>query len=190
MTTPPSPDRRPLAQLCTELGPALYAWACLRLPSGLRSCVAVEDVVQEVWLRVIRIYGRSFDPGKSSPRAFVFAVAKLVLLEIERSAQGRAAHEATPGGTAWQRAVGQLPEEVTSLTQRLSRDERIQRFVAQVRLLDEEDRLLLLFCGMEDLPQREAAQRLGLSTDATAKRWQRLTERLRGWDAARDLLVG
>ena len=144
--------------------------------------------MQEIWLRVVGIYEQSFQPGKGTPRAFVFAVAKLVLLEVERHAYASEQKEAVPGGTTWQMAIGQLPNEVTSLTQRLSRDERVQRFVAQVNLLDENDRRLLLFCGMEDLSQREAAERLGLSTEATAKRWQRLVERVRTWGVAQDLL--
>jgi RNA polymerase sigma factor (sigma-70 family) len=189
MTAVPIPDRPPLGRLCNELGPALYAWVGLRLPARLRGRVAVEDVVQEIWLRVIRIYEESFQPGNGTPRAFVFAVAKLVLLEVERHAYASAQKESAPGGTTWQQAIGQLPNEVTSLTQRLSRDERLQRFVAQVNLLDEDDRRLLLFCGMEDMSQREAAERLGLSTDAAAKRWQRLAERLRSWESARDLLA-
>jgi len=189
LTTVPTPERPPLARLCNDLGPALYAWTCLRLPARLRGRVAVEDVVQEIWLRVVGIYEQSFQSGSGSPRAFVFAVAKLVLLEVERHAYAREQKAATPGGTTWQKAIGQLPNEVTSLTQRLSRDERVKRFLAQVELLDEDDRRLLLFCGMEDMSQREAAERLGLSTDAAAKRWQRLAERLRSWESARDLLA-
>ena len=188
---PSSSSGRPdLEQLVTELCPALFAWAQLRLPAALRPIVAVEDVVQEIWLRVVRIYQHSFRPGQGSPRAWVFAVAKLVLLEVERAAHGRARRGSAPGGTTWQRAVAAVPDSVTSLTQRLSRDERIRRFVERVQELDDDDRRLLVFCGIEEMPQHEAARRLGLSAEAAAKRWQRLRERARGWDSVQDLLTG
>jgi RNA polymerase sigma-70 factor, ECF subfamily len=186
----PTPERPDLTQLVTQLCPALLAWTQLRLPVSLRAIVAVEDLVQEVWLRVVRIYQHSFRPGGGSPRAWVFAVAKLVLLEVERAAYERAQHGAAPGGTTWQRAIAEIPEQVTSLTQRLARDEHIQRFVARVQELDEDDRQLLVFCGIEDMTQVEAAQRLGLSADAAQKRWQRLRGRVRSWGVVQDLMVG
>jgi RNA polymerase sigma-70 factor, ECF subfamily len=184
------PERPDLTQLVTELCPALMAWAQVRLPAHLRGQVAAEDLVQEIWLRVVRIYQHSFQPGNGSPRAWVFAVAKLVLLEVERAAYERNQRGAAPGGTTWQRAIAQVPEVVTSLTQRLARDERVQAFVARVQQLDEDDRRLLIFCGIEDMPQHDAAERLGLSLDAAAKRWQRLRERIRSWGVAQDLLAG
>jgi RNA polymerase sigma factor (sigma-70 family) len=185
-----TPERPDLARLVTELCPALFAWARLRLPAALRATVAVEDLVQEIWLRVVRIYQHAFEPGAGSPRSWVFAVAKLVLLEVERQAYDHARQGAAPGGTTWQRAVAAVPEAVTSLTQRLARDERIERFVVKVNELDEDDRRLLVFCGIEDMTQQEAALRLGLSTDAAGKRWQRLRDRVRSWGIVQDLLAG
>lgn len=184
------PDKPPLERLMNELAAPLFAWASLRLRPALGRHVGPEDVVQEVWLRVLRIYDHSFVPGRGTARGFVFAVAKIVLLEVERHAARTAEREAARGGTSWQVAVGQVPETITSLTQRLSRDERVQRFLDQVGQLDDDERLLLLYCGMEDLPQREAAQRLAVSADVAAKRWQRLVERVQHWGSARDLLAG
>ena len=183
---PAGPD---LAQLATDLCPALYAWAQLRLPPALRSLVTAEDVVQEIWLRVVGIYRHSFRPGLGTPRAWVFGVAKLVLLEAEREAGERARRGAARGGSTWQQVVAQVPENVTSLTQRLARDEGLERFVARVGELEDEDRQLLIFCGIEDMPRHEAAQRLGLSTEAATKRWQRLAERVRTWGVTQDLLA-
>jgi RNA polymerase sigma factor (sigma-70 family) len=185
----PQPDRPELTELVSELGPALAAWAQLRLPTALRGMVVVDDIVQEVWLRIVRIYATSFRPERSSPRAWVFAVAKLVLLEVERAAGERQQREPAPGGTSWQRSVGELPAQITSLTQKVASDERIARFVARMQELDEDDRRLLLFCGVEAMPQVEAARRLGLSEDVAAKRWQRLRARVQTWGAAQELLA-
>jgi DNA-directed RNA polymerase specialized sigma24 family protein len=49
--------------------------------------------------------------------------------------------------------------------------------------------MLLLYCGMEAMTHQEAAQRLDISVDAASKRWQRLTERVREWGIARDMLA-
>jgi RNA polymerase sigma factor (sigma-70 family) len=183
------PDRPELAGLVRDLGASLAAWAQLRLPHSLRRVVSVDDVVQEVWLRVVRIYATSYEPQRSSPRAWVFAVAKLVLLEVERTAGEQQRREPAPGGSSWQRSVGELPEQITSLTKRVASDERIAHFVARMQELDEDDRRLLLFCGLEAMPQVEAAQRLGLSAAAAAKRWQRLRARVQTWGAAQELLA-
>lgn len=184
-----NPVRPELATLVAELGSALAAWTHLRLPKELRGAVSTDDVVQEVWLRVVRIYATSFRPEVSTPRAWVFAVAKLVLLEVERHASDRLRREPAPGGSTWQRSVGELPADITSLTQRVSRDERVQRFIARVAELDDDDRRLLLHCGVEAMPQVEAAGRLGLTADVAAKRWQRLRLRVREWGVAQDLVA-
>ena len=184
-----SPDRPELTTLVSELGPVLAAWVHLRLPKSLRGAVVVDDVVQEIWLRIVRIYAKSFRPERTSPRAWVFAVAKLVLLEVERQATSLLRHQPAPGGTSWQRSVGELPADITSLTQKVARDERVHRFITRVEELDDDDRRLLLFCGVEAMPQTEAAVRLGLTLDVTAKRWQRLRLRVREWGVAQDLLA-
>src|SRR6185436_18112188 len=52
---PSLPGQVDLERLATDLCPALYAWARLRLPASLRNLISAEDVVQEVWLRVVRL---------------------------------------------------------------------------------------------------------------------------------------
>jgi DNA-directed RNA polymerase specialized sigma24 family protein len=58
-----------------------------------------------------------------------------------------------------------------------------------MRELDADERLLLAQVGLEGVSFAEAGERLGLSRDATAKRWQRLRARLEEQPRARDLLL-
>jgi RNA polymerase sigma-70 factor (ECF subfamily) len=174
----PNP-RTELARLYPPLAPALHAWASLRLRPEDRPGLLPEDLTQDVWLRAVEAY-RSFDPARTTFRAWLFAVAKNVLLEARKRVRRAVA---APGGTGGLAALHQVPAEITSVTRRVARDEEVQRFVARVHELDEVDRQTVLHCGLEQMNLAEAAARLGESYDATAKRWQRLRERIRGWGA-------
>jgi RNA polymerase sigma factor (sigma-70 family) len=185
----PEASRRTLAQLYSPLAPALHAWAELRLGRGLRRELAPEDLAQEVWLRALEALP-SYSPARCSFRAWLFAVGKRVLLEVQRRAR-RHGKELPAGGSSTRlAALGEVPFEVTSLTRRVAKDEQVQRFVARVRELDDVERMTVIHCGFEELSLREAAQRLGESYDATAKRWQRLRERLRSWSVPLEMVSG
>ncbi len=60
----------------------------------------------------------------------------------------------------------------------MARDESLELFSEQVRAMEEDDRKLVVHCGLEGLPYKEVAERLALSADAVAKRWQRLRAKL------------
>ena len=163
--------------------PALHAWARLRIPRGLRGRVEPEDVVQEVWCRALaRI--THFDPARRSFRAWIFGVAKNVVLEAIRSPLLGA------GGTSAVRALAGVPDRVTGVSRRVARDEALQRFHERIERLEDADRRLLIHCGFEDLTCAEAAERLGISRDAAIKRWQRLRARLTEEGVPEGLLAG
>jgi DNA-directed RNA polymerase specialized sigma24 family protein len=54
------------------------------------------------------------------------------------------------------------------------------RFLERINAFAREERELVLYCGLEGSSCREAATRMGLSEEATLKRWQRLRAELRG----------
>jgi len=164
------------------------AWAGLRIPGKARRRVSAEDLAQEVWLRAVRIYEQSFDPSRSSPRAWLFAVAKNILLELQRVTMRDREHPAE-GRTSRYQHLAEVPADVTSTTSRVSRDEGVRNFVARVEAMAEDDRKLLLYCGMEGLTLREAAERLGIEHEAAGKRWQRLRTVLLQWPACRNLMA-
>jgi RNA polymerase sigma factor (sigma-70 family) len=169
-----------LGDLYSRVLPALYAWARLRIRPEYRRVLSAEDLVQEVWLRAAEAFA-SFDAARVSFRPWIFTVAKNVLFEVQRKAY-KATRERTPeGSTARHEALKEVPAEVTSLTQRVERDEGVRIFLDRVAELDDDDRKTLIHCGLEELSLREAAERLDVSRDAIAKRWQRLRDRIREW---------
>jgi RNA polymerase sigma factor (sigma-70 family) len=169
-----------LGDLYSRVLPALYAWARLRIRPEYRRALCAEDLVQEVWLRAAQAFG-SFDASKVSFRAWIFTVAKNVLFEVQRRAYKHTRETTPEGSTTRHQAMNQVPEEVTSLTQRVQRDEGIRIFLDKVAQLDEDDRKTLIHVGLEELSLREAAERLDISREAMAKRWQRLRDRIREW---------
>lgn len=169
-----------LARLYPPLAPALHAWACLRLRSGEHAKIAPEDLTQEVWLRAVEVFG-SWDPQRCSFRAWLFTVGKNVLLELRRRARKSAFEQGANGSSTRLLALDQVPLDITSITRRVAKDEQVRNFVRKLDELDDVDRMTVLHCGLEELPLRDAAARLGENYDATAKRWQRLRERIRGW---------
>ena len=190
-TPPPSPDADPartqdllraakggdgesFAELYTQIAPALHTWAELRIRPAQRSLLEPQDLVQEVWFRALRALA-DFDPEQTPFRLWIFRVAKNVLLEAFRKQRASAGGL---GPTTKLRALAGLPDEVTAVSKRLVRDESLDLFAAQVRALPEDDRKLVVHCGLEGLPYKEVATRLALSSDAVAKRWQRLRAKL------------
>lgn len=183
---PPSPAVD-VEALYREHAAALYAWASLRLGPRLLRLVSPTDLAQEVWLRAARAAG-SYEAEHGPPRAWLFTIAKHVLYELHRAAQRRSRELAADGATARLLALDAVPVEVTSLTQRLARDDAIASFLQRVGALDEDDRQLLLHVGLECMSHDEAAARLGVSHAALTKRWQRLRGRIRDWPAARHVV--
>lgn len=189
----PGPDEAPTGdapvdvdQLYRDHARALFAWATLRLGPELRRAVSPADLAQEVWLRVTRI-AHTRNPSHSSPRAWLFAVAKLVLYEVQRDVRRRRSELPASGSTSRLLALDAVPPEVTSLTQRLARDDAVRTFLARAAELDDIDKKLLIHLGLEAMPQTEAAARLEMGYEALAKRWQRLRARVREWPIAREI---
>jgi RNA polymerase sigma-70 factor (ECF subfamily) len=171
--------------LYREHAAALYAWACLRLEPRLRVIATPEDLTQEIWLRATKLWSAR-DLASGPPRAWLFTIAKHVLYEVQRASRAR---DTIPvGGTTKMLAMEQVPEQVTSLTQRLARDDALRGFLDRAAALDEEERSLLIHIGLEAMSQTEVAQRLGVSYEALAKRWQRLRDRVRAWPTAQVLV--
>lgn len=170
-------DPRRFDQLYQRLLPRLYVWASLRVP---REC-GVDDFLQEVWMRALR--NLHTESARSHPfRAWILRIAKNCLLEVLRDKMQRGQHlglgDASSAGGAQQ-----LSDSVSSVAQRLTHDEVLQRFLQHARSLDVEDREIVIGCALEGETCTEVADRLNLSHEAAWKRWQRLREKLRemGW---------
>ena len=172
-------------ELYERLAPALMTWARLRIRPAWRAHIDEADVVQEVWCRAWRAFP-GFDADRVPFRYWTFRIAKNVLLEASRKLRSSGA---AAGSTTRLLLLAQVPDEATGLTQRIRRDESLDLFASWSAELSEEDRKLLLHVGLEGLPHSEAAERLGLSTEALSKRWQRLKQRIAEHPVPRELMA-
>lgn len=170
-------DTDSFGALYEKIAPALYTWADLRIRREFRQHVSPEDVVQEVWCRAWKIFEK-FDPDNGSFRYWIFRVAKNVLYEALRILKDPASMR---GGGATTRVLmlNNVPDDATRITMRVARNESLLKCADWIRSLPDEDRKLVIHCGLEGLTYIETAERLDIGKEAVAKRWQRLRERLR-----------
>jgi len=165
-------------QLYERLAPSLFSWARLRIPPSIRPFLDEQDVVQEVWIRAVSIIDR-YDSEKVNFRAWIFRVAKNVLLEAMRKLRADPRLRMDGGPSTRIFVVQNCPDNVTLMSVRMRRDEGIKIFTDYIEDLNSPDREILVHCGLEGLSAQEVADRLDLTREAVTKRWQRLRETLR-----------
>ena len=168
-------DLELFGELYQRVSGALYAWLRFAVRPEMKGVVDPEDVLQEVWLRGIERFA-NFDPERGGFRAWIFGVAKNILLEALRETREPAV-QASLGGVR----VTHLREpssEATLILSSLVRDEAVQAMVQTLDRLSRQDRRLVLYCGLEGMSHKEVAPLLGLEVEAVTKRWQRLRQRL------------
>jgi RNA polymerase sigma-70 factor (ECF subfamily) len=170
-------DEQRFTELYERVLPALYAWIHLRLGPAARRRLDPEDIVQEIWIRALRAFPR-FDPERGPFRGWIFGITKYELLDTFRdlAAASQPAQQSVSG-------LSRVPDPVTSFTRRIARDEEFQQLLEHVAALPEDEHALVVHCGLEGRPSSEAAVLLGLSHEATRKRWLRLRASLseRAW---------
>src|SRR5258705_1791615 len=80
-------DLTSFEELYARVAPALHTWASLRAPRG----VDPGDIVGETWLRALRSL-QTHESGDHAFRAWIFGVAKNVLLQTLRRLPREHAH--------------------------------------------------------------------------------------------------
>lgn len=162
---------RQFTLLYERLAPAVSAWARLHLVGPISGRMMVEDFVQELWCRAISRFA-SFEPLKGSFRAWLFGIAQHLLLESLRSLARQSR------GQVIAKSAMDVPDSVTTISRRLTKDEGLTAFAEHVAHLPKDEKELLQWRGLEGLDHAEIAIRMKLSRDVVMKRWQRLRERL------------
>jgi RNA polymerase sigma factor (sigma-70 family) len=173
---PTSSER--LERLRSELEamtPQLLAWSCVRLQGRPRA--DAEDLTQEVLCRALLRLDR-FEGDNLA--AWVFGVAKRVMLEHLRHRRKSARVAIAQGHSSMMNRMDEVSAAMTTLTRKVSRGEEIEQVLKLCGELDEVERTLALLCGMEGLTCKEAAVQIGMNEEATQKRWYRLRKRLQG----------
>jgi RNA polymerase sigma factor (sigma-70 family) len=173
---PPGDD--PLASLraqLEQLTPQLLAWSCVRLHGRPRA--DAEDLTQDVLCRAL-LRLPAYDGDNLA--AWVFAIAKRVMLEHLRRRRRTGRIAIADGHSSMMQRMDEVSAAMTTLTRKVSRGEEVQQVLALCEGLDEVDRQLVLLCGMEGCTCKDAAVQVGLNEEATQKRWYRLRKKLHG----------
>jgi len=176
------------AELYERIAPAVHAWASLRIRPEMRGHVDPEDIVAEVWCRAWKAFPR-FDAENASFRAWVFQIAKNVMLEAFRKVQRAAPGGAGAGPSTRMFQLANMPDTATEVSRRIARHEGLQVMLEWAKGLDEDEQKLFLHCGLEGMGYAEVAERMQLEYDTVAKRWQKLREKAERFAVPRDLLV-
>jgi len=179
------PDAGAFSEQYAGMASALRAWAVLQCQAVLGRYVEPDDLVQEVCFQAYRSYA-GFDAARGSFRRWVFGVASHVAADLLRQAARAKARGFGPDVLGSQ--AGGVPEDATTLSRRVARDEGLMRFLRRVSEFDDDDRNLLLWRGLEGLQLAEVARLLRCSEETAKKRWQRLRARLQQLPAAAELL--
>jgi len=162
-------------ELYARIAPSLFPWASLHLRDPLRRRLDPEDLLQEVCCRAYERFD-SYDPDRANFRGWIFGIARNVLRralrEMGRTRSGEREGAAAP-------TPSEVPDSATSITRRIAREEHTALFLERVQRLPEDERMLLMFRGLEGLPHSEVGKLLGIESKTAAKRWDRLRERLR-----------
>ncbi len=149
----------------------------------VRSRVDREDLVQEVFLRVLSAGAR---PPTTEPelRRYLATVARRVVFDVLRALRSRKrdAREFPLERSDWSEAGGPeraLAASVTGPLTRLAREERRDALVEAFERLSPEHRRVLGLRQLEGKSAREAAARLGRSEAAVHSLYRRALE---AWD--------
>ena len=165
-TGPPDP-----AALWSEFAPPLRGFLARRVPPG----VDADDLVQEVFLRVIRHAStlRSTD----RPEAWLFQIARNALRDALRARLRRdGRNDALDGGD-------DLAAQPDAAADRAAEAELAPCLTSMVVRLPEPYRTAIRLTTLDGISQADAARQLGISNSGMKSRVQR------GRDRLRDLLV-
>ena len=138
------------------------SWIRARISSNLRASLDLDDVAQEVWLRVARSYDR-FDPRRGPVRSWVFGIMQHTLCDFLRRSR-----------TA-PMSLDEPPELAAAAAPCQGSTERL---LEELATFSSADRELVRICAFEGRSTCEAARELAISSAAARKRWSRLRSRL------------
>lgn len=130
--------------------PLLRAW----LQSRFGANVPVNDIIQEAYLRVLRI--RRTEPV-NAPKAFLFATARNLALNVTRSAKVRGEHMAAPLDES------ELLDETSNVRESVARYEELEILTQAIQSLPDRCRQIFTLRKVYGLSQADIAQKLDIS---------------------------
>ncbi len=131
--------------------PMLRAWLAARFPREAE----IDDIVQEAFARLVRAHG-SVTIG--SPKAFLFATARNVVLARLRQRRGAPALSELGGATA-----EEVRDEAADVPHAVARAQELELLTAAIHALPERCRQVLTLRKLYGLSQKEVAAQLGIA---------------------------
>lgn len=166
-------DRNAFGRLYIRVAPALYAYACARLDWRHQDA---EDVVAEVWVRALERF-QDYDPAQPF-RGWIHGFAFRVVKEAQRRLVRRLSELGCPGEES-RLDLDALPDDATTLSRQVARNETLRAFIDWARDLDEYDREVLILRGLQGRPHAEVGRALNKTETAVRERWRRLRSRVK-----------
>jgi RNA polymerase sigma-70 factor (ECF subfamily) len=159
----------------------------IRMDRRLQARVDASDVIQEAYLEVVQRLEEYLDDPKVPLFLWLRLVVGQRLMKVHRQHLGTQQRDAGREVSLYRDALpaassaalaAQLLGKYTSPTQAAGRAERMLRLQDALNTLDSIDREVLSLRHFEELTRAEAAQVLGISEAAAAKRYIRALKRL------------
>ena len=133
----------------------------------------VADLTSETFVRAAGTFA-SFDPGKGSPRAWLFGIASHVYARhCDQTANGREAVARLAGHRALE------PDEIDELAGRIDAERAGRKLIERCSRLPDLERAAVDLVDLSGLTPKEAAAALGVSRVVLRKRLSRARSRLR-----------
>lgn len=171
--------------LVERLTPALLMQAEHRLGTALRRFVEPQDVVADVWLGTLRRLPEfRAEPGRAVPSLLAYlgvAVLRRVL-ELHRRHRDGAPVVRPADGPSFDTGAGladQISATATGAVTAVLRAERGAALRAAIDALDETDRAVVVFRGVEAQELGVVAMLTGLTPNGVSQRYRRALAKLR-----------
>ena len=160
------PPRPEFEDLYREFLPRIYGYALAQL----RNAAEAEDVTAQVFVNAFRAYDR-FEPTAATPAAWLFRIARNVILDLHRRAGVRDRVEQEVGRSL---GAGPDPSEVA--------EDRIlfAELLVAVRRLPDRQREVVALRHRSDLSFLEIGELMDCSEDAAKMLYHRALKALRG----------
>ena len=176
-------DARAMGWIVERFSPLLLVQARQRLGPLLAGVAEPEDVVGEAWATALpKLAELPERDGRRTPVVLRF-LSSIVLNKVNNLlTRSLRRGEVRPGelGAGGSEAIAALPTSVTDALDLVVRDERARALREGIERLGEADRELVVLRGIEQRPNAEVAELLGIEPNTCAVRFRRALERLRG----------
>ena len=178
-------DKQAFGELLEQFRPRLERLIELRLDRRLRQRMDPTDVMQDLFVRGGGNFVSDAETESLSPYVWLRQIALWRVIDLQRKhlgAQRRDPRRETRIMDVQHTpdlAAGWLVDSITSPSDVVAREELICRLNSALESLDPIDREILILRHCEQLSRSEAAESLGISIAAAAKRYFRALARVR-----------